>query len=375
MERPIFARILTESMRHNLAKVKTLASQSKTWSIVKANAYGHGLEASYEGFASTDGFGLLDLSQAKKLRELGWRGPILLIEGIFSQEDLEECMSLQCDMAIHHIQQIEWIEKWVKGLSGSGQIAACHRITVWLKMNSGMNRLGILPVEYRLAFHRLHSLGFQVNHMTHFANADEVDLFPTVDSQWEIFTSTTENLPGERTAANSAAILWHQHTQADWCRPGIMLYGASPTGMSSDIAHAGLKPAMELQSKIISIQTIQKGANVGYGGRFQAQRESKIAVIACGYADGYPRHAPDGSPVWVGIGENLSIGKVCPLAGKVSMDLITVDITDFPDAGMGSSVELWGTYLPIDDVARASQTVGYELMCALAPRVPVRVAR
>lgn len=351
--------------------MKDHAPESKIWAIVKANAYGHGLKAAFEGFATADGFGLLDLHQARLLREFGWRGPILLLEGIFSEAQLDECVSLQCEIVIHHSLQLEWILRWMENSSELNKEAALKRIRLWLKLNSGMNRLGLSSEDYRETFHQLHALGFSVNHLTHFANSDELGVDPTVDSQLERFEATTQSLPGDKSLANSGAILWHRHVLADWCRPGIMLYGASPSGRSQDIAHANLKPGMLLRSQIISIQDIQEGERVGYGGRYQAQKKLQIAVIACGYADGYPRHAPDGTPVWVGQGNRLETGKLCQLAGRVSMDMITVDVTDVKDVQVGTPVELWGEYVHIDDVAQASGTVGYELMCALAPRVPV----
>ena len=340
---------------------------------MKANGYGHTLEGVYSGLSNTDGFALLDLAHANLLRELGWRGPILLLEGIFSQEDLDDCLSLQLDLVIHSKAQVEWIEGWLTKSSGPIQDAAFKRIHLWLKLNSGMNRLGLKPDEYPEIFHRLHAAGFTVNHLTHFANADDVNVKPTVDEQLEIFNRVSNGLAGQRTLANSAAILWHRHTTEDWIRPGIMLYGAAPTGRFEDIKHTPLKPTMLLRSQIIGVQELVPGDRVGYGGRYLTQRKTKIAIVACGYADGYPRHAPDGTPVWVANGNDLASGKRCPLVGRVSMDMIAVDITEHPSATLGTVVELWGEYLPIDDVALVSGTVGYELMCALAPRVPVNI--
>lgn len=373
LKRPIIAHILTDSLRHNLAYAKSLAPTSKSWAVVKANGYGHTLEGVFSGLFATDGFALLDLNHATLLRELGWRGPILLLEGIFSEEDLDECLSLQLDLVIHSEAQLKWMENWLARSSRPIQDAAFKRLNLWLKVNSGMNRLGLSPEKYVEVFHRLHGSGFSVNHLTHFANADEIGIKPTVDEQLEIFNRVSDGLSGHRSLANSAAILWHRHTTEDWIRPGIMLYGASPTGRYADIKHTNLKPAMLLRSEIIGLQDLNVGDKVGYGGRYVAQTKSKIAIIACGYADGYPRHAPDGTPVWVGAGEDLSKGKICPLVGRVSMDMIAVDITDHPHAALGSKVELWGEFLPIDEVANAAGTVGYELMCALAPRVPIKI--
>jgi alanine racemase len=241
---------------------------------------------------------------------------------------------------------------------------------VFLKMNTGMNRLGFKPELYREVFHRLHSVGYTVRHMTHFANADYVDREPSVDMQFETFKEAIEGLPGETSLSNSAAILWHHHlVQSDWIRPGIMLYGASPSGSYADIEHAKLKPVMSLQTEIIAIQHLAAGDTVGYGSRYKTDVPIRVAVVACGYADGYPRHAPDGTPVWVAGDNGLPSGRICPITGQVSMDMITIDVTDMPHAQVGTTVEMWGQYLPVDQVAQAAGTIGYELLCAVAPRV------
>lgn len=375
LERPIKALIPIQNLRHNLTRVKDNAPMSKIWAIVKANAYGHTLKAACEGFSGADGFGLLDLGQARLLREFGWRGPILMLEGFFHQDQLDEFVSLKADLVIHSQHQVKLLLSWYESLSSSGKDAAIKRLPIWLKMNSGMNRLGLAVDSYREIYHQLHGIGFQVHHLTHFANADELGQDPTVDAQLELFQDTIQGLDGQKSVANSAAILWHRHTLLDWCRPGIMLYGASPSGKFEDIQHAGLKPGMLLRSEVIAIQEIDAGQRVGYGGRYRATAPKKIAVIACGYADGYPRHAPDGTPVWVGVGDDLNAGGLCALAGRVSMDMITVDVTALDGVRVGSPVELWGEYVHIDHVAKASGTVGYELMCALAPRVPVYIER
>ena len=353
--------------------MRDYAPASKIWAIVKANAYGHGLNSALKGFSGADGLALLDLSQAKTLREMGWSGPTLLLEGVFNQDEYDECLNLKVDLVIHSLNQVVWLENWLSSSPEMIREVAPKRLTFWLKFNSGMNRLGLSSKDYRVAYHRLHSLGFAVNHVTHFANADQLNVRPTVDAQFEKFEGIVRDLPGLRSAANSAATMWHRHTHLDWCRPGIMLYGASPTGRYSDIAKSSLRPAMLLRSEVIGIQEIDVGEAVGYGGRFVANQPKKIAVIACGYADGYPRHAPDGTPVWVANGETIEVGEICGLAGRVSMDMITVDVTNLANVKVGSPVELWGNYVPIDDVAAAADTVGYELMCALAPRVEIKV--
>jgi alanine racemase len=353
-------------MRHNLRRVREIVPGSKVFAVIKANAYGHGLDPAYLGFSQADGFALLDLAEARSIRELGWQGRILLLEGLFSQEDVFDAVELNCDCVVHELNQVAYLENLMEAHSDLQKNA----IKVFLKMNTGMNRLGFKPNEYREAYHRLHVAGFDVSHMSHFANADYVDRSPSVDEQVEVFYSTIDGLAGETSLSNSAAILWHHHiVQADWIRPGIMLYGASPSGVYEDIEHAQLQAVMSLRSEVIAIQNLNAGDSVGYGSRYKTDVPIRVAVIACGYADGYPRHAPDGTPVWVSDGKSLGTGKLCPIAGQVSMDMITIDITDMPQVEVGSPVELWGEHLPVDQVAQHAGTIGYELLCAVAPRV------
>jgi alanine racemase len=235
-------------------------------------------------------------------------------------------------------------------------------VDVYLKLNSGMNRLGFDASDAKGVYQKLRSLknvsGITV--MTHFANADIADGAKDAVAR---FTHAVEGLPGPNSLSNSAAVLLHPEAQGDWIRPGIMLYGASPTD-TRDAESFGLIPAMTLESELIAVQEIEAGQSVGYGGRFVAKRNTRIGVVACGYADGYPRIAADGCPVLVG-------NTIVALSGRVSMDMLTVDITDVPDAAIGSPVELWGTRVSVDQVAAFANTSGYELLCALAPRVPI----
>jgi alanine racemase len=364
MNRPILASIHIEAFKHNLSRVRTLAPEARVWSVVKAAAYGHRLESILEGLGNTDGFALLDLRDAQWLRSQGWQGRILMLEGLFDAQELVEAMALDCDLVVHCQEQIGLLEALAESSS--------HVFQVFLKLNSGMNRLGFAPTQYRDMYHRLHALGHQLHHMTHFANADAMDQKPTVGEQMDCFMQTTDGLAGDTCLANSAAILWHRTALGDWVRPGIMLYGLSPTGIHSDVEHAKLEPVMSLTSEIIDIQHIAAGAHVGYGGRFKAPEAMRIGVIACGYADGYPRHAPDGTPVWVG---DSGAGAICPIAGRVSMDMITIDLRNAPNAQIGSRVELWGRQVSADTVAAAAGTIGYELICAVAPRVPIELIR
>lgn len=328
--------------------------------MVKARAYGHSLRAALAGLGQTDGFAVLDLDDARWLRSQGWQKRLLLLEGLFNEGDIQAALDLKTDLVVHSQEQVAWLER------------ASQPLTVFLKLNSGMNRLGFTPEAYRLAYHRLHAVGHRLNHMTHFANADYVDREPSVGAQMECFTKTIDGLKGETSLANSAAVLWHRNALGDWVRPGIMLHGISPSGVYKDISHANLQAVMTLSSKIIAIQELKAGDAVGYGARYRATKPTRIGVIACGYADGYPRHAKDGTPVWV-YADNPSDSCVCPIAGQVSMDMITIDLTNAPWAQVGTKVELWGKNLPVDDVAAHAQTIGYELVCAIAPRVPIEI--
>lgn len=342
-------------MQHNLAVAKALAPDSKVWAVVKANAYGHGLARGMSAFAAADGLALIEVDAAVRLREMGWKKPVLLLEGFFTATDLPICAEHGINVAVHSNEQIDMIEK--------ARLAS--PIDVHLKMNSGMNRLGFRPDVYHAAHARLSAISTvrNITLMTHFANADDaLNAELPLSEQLGRFCRAAEGLSCERSVSNSAAVLYHPEVRSDWVRPGIMLYGATPGGKTA--AECGLKPAMSLESEIIGIQRLARGEAVGYGSRFIADKPMTVGVVACGYADGYPRHAPNGTPIMV---EGLKTR----LVGRVSMDMITVDLTEIPDARLGSKVELWGNALPIDEVANAAGTLGYELMCALAPRVRV----
>ena len=360
MPRPIHARIDAAALAANLALARQHAPRSRIWAVVKANAYGHGLLRAAEALRSADGFALLDLNEAARLREAGFLHPILLLEGIFGAHDIETVDALHLTPVVHQREQIDLIE----AASASGQLR--RSLDVYLKVNSGMNRLGFSGDAVAKAHARLKGLrGVKtVTLMTHFADADG----PTgVAIQMGQFTADIDDLAGPRSVANSAAILRYPETHADWVRPGIMLYGASPfPEQSADVL--GLKPAMTLASEIIAVQTLKKGEGVGYGYLYRAERDMRIGVAACGYADGYPRHAPGtnaaGTPVLVN-------GVRTRTVGRVAMDMLYVDLTPVPEAGTGSRVTLWGEGLSADEVAAAAGTVSYELMCALAARVPI----
>lgn len=363
MPRPILATIHPAAVRDNLERTRRAAPDARLWAVVKADAYGHGIARVFDGLRAADGFALLDLAEAQQLRALGWRGPILLLEGVFEPRDLELCSRLGLWHAVHCDAQIDWLSRH--------KTQVPHR--VFLKMNSGMNRLGFPPGRYRSAWARLSALPQvdEISFMTHFSDADGPR---GIAHQVQAFHAATQDLPGERCIANSAAILRHgaeAPVRLDWVRAGVMLYGSAPDHPERSAADWGLQPAMTLASRIIGTQQLQVGDTVGYGSRFTADGPLTIGVVACGYADGYPRHADTGTPVLVDGVRTRTIG-------RVSMDMIAVDLTPVPGAGLGTEVTLWGrasngAVLPIDEVAHAAGTVGYELMCALAPRVSVVV--
>jgi len=363
MTRPIQATIHGAALRHNLARMRAAAPDAKVWGVVKANAYGHGIERVWEGLRGADGFALLDLQEAERVRSLGWRGPILLLEGVFEPRDLELCSRLNLWHTVHCDEQIAML--------AAHKTQQPHR--VFLKLNSGMNRLGFAAQRFRAAWTRLDGLPQvdEISLMTHFADADSAK---GIAQQVRVFEEATRDLPGERTLSNSAATLrfgGDAAVRGDWIRPGIAVYGSAPDYPQHDIAHWGLQPTMTLAARVIAVQQLAIGDTVGYGSSFTADAPLRIGVVACGYADGYPRHCSTGTPVLVD-------GVRTRLVGRVSMDMITVDLTPVPQAGFGSLATLWGragngAVLAMDEVARAGGTVAYELMCALAARVPVLV--
>lgn len=353
MSRPIVATIHTAALRQNLAIVRQAAAGSRVWSVVKANAYGHGIDRVWQSLSDTDGFALLNLEEAIQLRERGWKKPILLLEGFFHRDELEFIDRYRLTTSVHSNWQIKAIAE--------AQLSA--PLDIYVKINSGMNRLGFQPEVVHNVWQKLRALDnvAEMTLMAHFAEAEKPD---GIIAPMQRVERAAEGLNCRRSLANSAATMWHPESHFDWVRPGIILYGASPSGQWQDIAGSGLQPAMSLSSEIIGVQNLQAGDGVGYGSRYRASDVQRIGVVACGYADGYPRHAPTGTPVVVE-------GVRTQTLGAVSMDMIMVDLTPCQQAGIGSKVELWGNAVKIDEVASASGTVGYELMCALAPRVPV----
>ncbi len=355
--RPILASISHGALQHNLAVVKKHAPHSKIMAVVKANGYGHGLINVTHGLNAADGFAVLSLNEAIDLREAGFEQSILLLEGVFREQELSVAASFCIGVVVHSLVQIEMLER----------VKLAKPIYIHLKINTGMNRLGFMPTEFTSAFNRLKACKnvAGITLMTHFATADEA---PGIEKPLALFHKAIKSInqpnPLPISLANSATILRHPQAHADWVRPGIMLYGASPVGGLAAKTF-DLNPVMHLTSEIIGIQTLQAGDSVGYGNRFTATKTTRIGVVACGYADGYPRHAPNGTPIAVA-------GKATQTLGRVSMDMLFCDLTDIPQAGIGSAVELWGNNVPVDAVAEAAGTVGYELLCAVSARVKVK---
>jgi alanine racemase len=351
--RPIQATVCAKALRHNYAVAKRTARHSRVYAVVKANGYGHGAVRVARALgANADGFGILEIENAVALREV-YHGPVLLLEGVFESPELELADEHDLSIVVHHAEQLRMMER--------------HRparpLDVFVKVNTGMNRLGFPHAAVLDAVERLKASGAArtLTLMTHFATADGPQ---GVAEAMRVFEAATAGMDLAKSLANSAALFTHAESHADIVRPGITIYGATP--FADRTAEAlGLEPAMALTSRLIAIQELEAGQTVGYGSEFSARAPMRLGVVACGYADGYPRHAKSGTPIVVD-------GVRTRTAGRVSMDLITVDLTPVPRARVGSKVTLWGADgLSIDEVAAAAGTVGYELMCAVAPRVPI----
>ncbi|TAJ79403.1 MAG: alanine racemase [Gallionellaceae bacterium] len=352
MPRPIQAHIDLSALKNNLRVARRLTS-SRIMAVIKANAYGHGLPRIAKALEDAEGIALLDIQDAIQLRDAGSRQTILLLEGFFVPEDMPLIAEYDFATVIHSTQQLDWLDAYPRR----------NALHVWLKINSGMNRLGFVPQEIPAVMERLksHRAVRDVILMTHFSHADEAE---GVAAQLERFNGLAAAYRAPRSLANSAALLRYPATHGDWVRPGIMLYGASPFADVS-AQQLGLQPVMTLTSEIISVREIRSGEYIGYAGLFRADCGMRIGTVACGYADGYPRHAPTGTPILVN-------GQRTRTLGRVSMDMIGVDLSDIAGARVGSRATLWGDGMPVEEVAHAAGTISYELLCALTARVPVR---
>lgn len=353
--RPIQATISAAALRANYAAAQRAARGAKVYAVVKANAYGHGLGRAGRALANADGFGIVELEGAVALREAGARQPILLLEGFFEPAELPVLAAHDLAIVVHSQDQLRMLES----------TKPAKPLDIFFKINTGMNRLGFAVPAVPAMLERLRntSAAKSITLMTHFATADGP---PGIEEAMRRFDEATKGMDLPRSLANTAGIFAHPASHADIVRLGIGLYGATPFE-DRTAQSLGLVPAMTLESKIIAVQELPAGETIGYGGTFRAERPMRVGIVACGYADGYPRHAPSGTPVLVN-------GVRAKTAGRVSMDMMMVDLAAVPDARVGSRVVLWGEGLAIDEVAVNAGTVGYELMCAVAPRVPVKEA-
>jgi len=354
MTRPVRARIDLKALQHNLTQARQVAPGSQIMAVIKANAYGHGAVMVARALKAADALAVASVEEAVQLREAGVSQPLLLLEGVFGPEELEAAVNRDLQLVVHDLPQIDWLER--------ARLPAPMQL--WLKVDTGMHRLGVAPQQAVEAYERLTRLigerGGNLRLMSHLACADEPS-HPANDAQLAVFNA----LPirdVERTLANSAALLSRTDMHFDWVRPGIMLYGASPFDPGSSQT-TDLQAVMSFESQLIAVHRRRKGEAIGYGQAWSCPQDMPVGVVAVGYGDGYPRHAPSGMPVLVN-------GKVAPLLGPVSMDMICVDLRDQPGAQSGDPVQLWGTGLPVAAVAARAGTLAYELLCNVNPRVP-----
>lgn len=346
------ATIHLEALRHNLQRVRALAPRSQVMAVVKADGYGHGLERVAQALSTADAFGVATLTDAERLRRAGHRHRIVLLSGFDEPRDLGLVQEWQIDCVLHHEYQLALLER----------TPLARPLALWVKIDTGMHRLGFAPEQARRVYQRLRALPQvgEIRWMTHFACADENDREQT-EAQMQRFSMAIDGLPGERSLANSAALQAFPDSQGDWVRPGGMLYGLSTFArkMGCDL---GLQPAMSLSTRLISVQMLAEGERVGYGGTYVCPHAMRIGIAAVGYGDGYPRHAPSGTPVKID-------GQTAMVIGRVSMDLLAIDLSTAPSAGIGSEVLLWGPELPVERIAEMAGTIGYELVCGVTRRV------
>ncbi|TAM45579.1 MAG: alanine racemase [Gammaproteobacteria bacterium] len=353
MARPARARLDAQALHHNLQQVRSHAPTARVLAVVKANGYGHGLAWVANTLKEADGFAVASTEEGMQLRLAGVIKPIMLLEGFFSSDELPALQLRQLAPVLHNEQQLHLLE--------SHPAALPH--AVWVKLDTGMHRIGFAPEQLTDVLARLRQLKgiHDIRAMTHFANADDTANAAT-RTQIELFRSKVNSLGLETSLANSAGIVAWPESHADWVRPGIMLYGGSPL-LGKTAEELNLKPVMTLESALIAVHHRRQGEAIGYGGDFVCPEDMPVGVVAIGYGDGYPRHAPAGTPVLVN-------GSRVPLVGRVSMDMITVDLRAQPKARVGDPVVLWGEGLPVDEVAAKAGTISYEILCHVAERIP-----
>ncbi|MGD9108632.1 MAG: alanine racemase [Gammaproteobacteria bacterium] len=352
MDCPTKVHIDVDALQHNFNRAHELAPDSKVLAMVKANAYGHGITEIAKALHNADAFGVACLAEASSIRQVNLSNPIVLMSGFVNVNDLTKIVELKCEVVIHNFEQIKILE----------QARLSHPVKVWLKINTGMHRLGFVPEDVEDAYVRLSNcknVAMSPKLMTHFADADDIKKSTTA-KQIEVFNSVTKNLSGEKSLANSAAILSFPESHADWVRPGGLLYGVSSLLNKTGEDH-NLMPVMTLKSKIITLRFAKKDEAIGYGGIWRCPENMPFAIVGIGYGDGYPRHAKNGTPVLVN-------GHICPLIGRVAMDMLAVDVRSYPCAKIGDEVILWGKGLPIEHVAAYADTITYELFCGVTRR-------
>jgi alanine racemase len=345
-----------QAARHNLQQVKRYAPDNKIMAVIKANAYGHGISRIAEALTEADGFAVARVDEGVRLRQAGFKQPITVLQGFVCHNELELILQNQLDSVIHNPDQIEILQQHASDK---------RQLRIWLKMDTGMNRLGFKGAEFNAAYQQLsHSPLIQqpINLISHFANADDL-LDDKTRQQVELFNQATTDYPGQRSIANSAGIIGWPNVNSDWVRPGLMLYGCSPFAGKTG-ADFGLKPVMNLHSRLIAVKNVAAGETVGYSGTWQAPSDTRLGVVSIGYGDGYHRHTRSGAPVLVN-------GQRVPLIGRVSMDMITVDLSSQANAKIGDPVTLWGDGLAIEEVAHFADTIPYTLLCGITQRVQI----
>ena len=340
------------ALRHNLARVRHLAPHSRVWAVIKANAYGHGIERVAKALMGADGFAVARIEEALRLRELGIRKPLLILEGVCDAADAQVAIQAGCELSVHHPYQIDLLES----------LHLSEKVVVWLKVDTGMHRLGIRVDQVGQLSARLRACRVvgELNLMTHLANADDRG-DETTGHQTELYDSLPHSAFNQHSIANSAGLIAYPTTRRDWVRPGIMLYGVSPFNDSMG-SEEDLLPVMTFSGRVIAVNHCQAGERIGYGGTYRCPVDMPVAVIGAGYGDGYPRHAGTGTPV-------LIRGRRLPLVGRVSMDMLCIDARQLPDLQIGEQAILWGRGLPVEEVAQAAGTIGYELLCGITGRV------
>ena len=346
----------TGALRHNLEVIRRFAPNSRVMAVIKANAYGHGLVTVARALDAADAFAVARVGEGLALREAGIKTPIVLLEGVFDREQLEAAAAAGFELVVHSLEQIDLLRTASPGAP----------FKVWLKLDSGMNRLGFRGDAFQAAHAALaatSAVKAPINLITHLASADSPEL-PTTAEQLMVFAAATQTLEGERSMESSAALLCFPDSQADWIRPGLLLYGISPFRGSTGADH-GLRPVMTLRSQIIAVKDLAVGDQVGYGGDWTATRPTRLAIAAIGYGDGYPRSVSSGTPVLVN-------GEHAALAGRVSMDMLAIDVTDVHrPPKVGDPVVLWGEGLPVEEIAMWAETIPYILTCGISERVAV----